>query len=136
MVKRAIVFAAAATVIVAMGASAAWAAPASVEAYYSRTYKTCMDGAVSTMETRDCVNAEHDDWDKALNQIYQTLMASRSPAEKIELRDDERVWLKREKATCDHAGDDEQGGSLQLVEIDMCYMDETIRRAVYLRGLH
>ncbi len=107
-----------------------------VEAYYSPTYNACMKAAVSTMETRDCISAEHDDWDKALNNIYQTLMASRTAPEKTELLHDERAWLKHRKIKCDHAGDDEEGGSLQLVEIDMCYLDETIRRAVFLRGLH
>ncbi len=90
----------------------------------------------STLPMRDCMGAEHDAWDKALNQVYQTLMTSRSPAEKTQLRDDERAWLKRTKHQCDHAGDDEAGGTLQGVEIDQCYLDETIRRTVYLRGLH
>ena len=47
----------------------------------------------------------------------------------------QRAWLKRTKHKCDHAGDDEQGGSLQGVEIDQCNLDETILRTVYLRGL-
>jgi uncharacterized protein YecT (DUF1311 family) len=121
----------------ALGAgNAAAAPPAKVDAYYSKTYAECMKTGVSTMEMRDCISAEHDQWDAALNQVYQTLMGSRSPAEKTQLRDDERAWLKHETAKCNHAGDDEQGGSLQNVEIDQCYLDETIRRAVYLRGLH
>jgi uncharacterized protein YecT (DUF1311 family) len=118
-------------------ATAALADPPSVDRYYSKTYNDCMnDAGGSTMPMRDCMGAEHDSWDKVLNQVYQTLMASRSAAEKIELRDDERAWLKRTKHSCDHAGDDEAGGTLQGVEIDQCYLDETIRRAVYLRGLH
>jgi uncharacterized protein YecT (DUF1311 family) len=110
---------------------------ASVDRYYSKTYTDCMDAAGgSTYPMRDCIGAEHAAWDNALNQIYQVLMTSRSPAEKLELRDDERAWLKATARKCRHAGDDEAGGSLQNVEIDMCFMDETIRRAVYLRGLH
>jgi uncharacterized protein YecT (DUF1311 family) len=120
----------------AFGGGLAAAAPAKVDAYYSKTYTECMKTGVSTMEMRDCISAEHDQWDAALNQIYQTLMASRTAPEKTQLRDDERTWLKQEQRKCDHAGDDEQGGSLQNVEIDQCYLDETIRRAVYLRGLH
>jgi uncharacterized protein YecT (DUF1311 family) len=113
------------------------ASAVSVEAYYSPTYKACMDEAAgSTYPTRDCIAAEHASWDKALNQIYRTLMQSRSPAEKTELRDDERGWLRRTKVKCDHAGDDEAGGTLQLVEVDQCFLDATIERAVYLRGLH
>jgi uncharacterized protein YecT (DUF1311 family) len=116
--------------------SPAVAAP-SAETYYSTTFNACMSAAGgSTYPMRDCIAAEHDDWDKALNQNYQTLMQSRSAAEKTELRDDERAWLRHTQAKCDHAGDDEAGGSLQLVEVDQCYLDETIERTVYLRGLH
>jgi len=113
------------------------AAAPKAETYYSKTYSACMDAAGgSTYPTRDCISAEHDDWDKALNQVYQAVMASRSAAEKIQLRNDERAWLKRSTAKCDHAGDDEAGGSLQSVEIDQCYLDQTILRTVHLRGLH
>jgi uncharacterized protein YecT (DUF1311 family) len=111
------------------------AAP-SAEAYYSKTYTACMAKGLSTAEMRDCQNAEYADWDKALNGVYQTVMASRSAAEKIQLRDDERAWLKRTKARCDHAGDSEAGGTLQPIEVQGCYLDETILRTVYLRGLH
>ena len=117
--------------------AAALADPPSVDRYYSKTYSACMDAAGgSTFPMRDCIGAEHDSWDKSLNQVYQALMASRAGAEKTELRDDERAWLKRTQHTCDHAGDDEAGGTLQAVEVDQCYLDETIRRTVYLRGLH
>jgi uncharacterized protein YecT (DUF1311 family) len=124
------------TALVAV-AAAAHADPPSVDRYYSKTYNDCMNEAAgSTMPMRDCIGAEHDAWDKSLNQVYQALMASRSAADKTQLRDDERAWLKRTKLECDHAGDDEAGGTLQNVEIDQCYLDETIRRTVYLRGLH
>ena len=104
--------------------------------YYSKTYNDCMNTAMATMETRDCIHAEYDAWDTSLNQGYQALMASRGAPEKLQLRDDERAWLKRTKVKCDHAGDDEAGGSLQFVEIDQCNLDQTILRTVYLRGLH
>ena len=123
--------------VLTMLSTVALAAAPSVDRYYSKTFNDCMNTAGgSTMPMRDCISDEHDAWDKTLNQVYQTLMASRSAAEKVQLRDDERAWLKRTKHQCDHAGDDEEGGTLQNVEIDQCYLDETIRRAVYLRGLH
>jgi len=107
-----------------------------VDHYYSKTYNDCMNEAGgSTLPMRQCMGDEHDAWDKQLNQVYQALMTSRPAPAKTQLRADERAWLKRTKHTCDHAGDDEAGGTLQGVEIDQCYMDETIRRTVYLRGL-
>ena len=105
--------------------------------YYSKAYNDCMNEASgSTLPMRQCMGDEHDAWDKQLNQVYQALMARRSEPAKTQLRDDERAWLKRTQHTCDHAGDDEAGGTLQGVEIDQCYLDETIRRTIYLRGLH
>ena len=113
----------------------AGAAP-KVDRYYSKTYNDCMEAAGgSTMPMRDCMAAEYQAWDKQLNAVYQALIASGAAPEKVKLRDDERAWLKRTKQKCDHAGDDEQGGSLQGVEIDQCNLDETILRTVYLRGL-
>jgi|SRR5579862_3547145 len=103
--------------------------------YYSATYKTCLNGAMSTLQMKDCIGDEYAAWDKQLNQTYQALMTRRAPADQVGLRDDERAWLKRTKHKCDHAGDGEQGGTLQGVEIDQCNLDETILRTVYLRGL-
>ena len=107
------------------------------EHFYSKAYNACMDVAGgSTLPMKECIGAEYETWDKQLNQTYQVLMARRPAADQARLRDDERAWLKRTKHKCDHAGDDEEGGSLQGVEIDQCNLDETILRTVYLRGLH
>jgi uncharacterized protein YecT (DUF1311 family) len=123
--------------VLAGAASAVLADSTSVDRYYSKTYNGCMNEASgSTLPMRQCMGDEHDAWDKQLNEVYQALMGSRSAAAKTQLRDDERAWLKRTQHSCDHAGDDEAGGTLQNVEIDQCYLDETIRRTVYLRGLH
>jgi len=104
--------------------------------YFSNTFSACMDAAGgSTPSMHDCFAAEYASWDKALNAVYQTRMASLDPVAKTQLRDEERAWLKRTKAKCEHAGDDEAGGSLQGIEIQSCYLNETILRTVYLRGL-
>jgi uncharacterized protein YecT (DUF1311 family) len=103
---------------------------------YSATYKTCQAGAMSTLQMKGCIADEYETWDKQLNQTYQASMARRAAAEQAKLREDERAWLKRTRHECDHAGDDEEGGTLQGVEIDQCNLDETIARTVYLRGLH
>jgi uncharacterized protein YecT (DUF1311 family) len=120
--------------VVALTPGLLQAAPAA-DTYYSKTFTACMAAAVSTYAMRDCQGAEYATWDKALNQVYQALIASRSPAEKTQLRNDERAWLRRTKASCDHAGDGEAGGTLQPIEVEACYLDQTILRTVYLRGL-
>ena len=110
--------------------------PPSVDLYYSKTYNDCMAAAGgSTYPTIDCIATEHDAWDKEMNRRYLALISAQAAPERTRLRDEQRAWLRREIARCDHAGDDEAGGSLQRVEINQCYLDETIRRTLYLRGL-
>jgi uncharacterized protein YecT (DUF1311 family) len=109
---------------------------AKADQHYSKAYTACQDKALSTNEIRGCISDEDGAWDKQLNTVYQALMALRSEAEKVKLRDDERAWLKRTAHKCDHAGDGEMGGTLQGVEIDQCNLDEKILRTFYLRGLH
>ena len=110
--------------------------PPNVDRYYSKTYNDCMAAAGgSTYPTIDCIASEHDIWDKEMNRLYLALISARSSPERTRLRDEQRAWLRRETARCDHAGDDEAGGSLQRVEINQCYLDETVRRTLYLRGL-
>ena len=112
------------------------AEPPNVDRYYSKTYNDCMGAAGgATYPTIDCMASEHDAWDKEMNRLYLALFSSRSGPERIRLRDEQRAWLRRETARCDRAGDDEAGGSLQRVEINQCYLDETLRRTLYLRGL-
>jgi uncharacterized protein YecT (DUF1311 family) len=125
------------SVISAAQAGSAAAAEPNLDRYYSKTYTACMDQASgSTAPMRDCISGEYGLWDKALNTAYQSLTASRAPAAKIQLRDDERAWLKRTDHKCDHAGDQDEGGTLQQVEIDQCNLEERIKRTLYLRGLH
>ena len=117
-----------------MVAGFALADPPSVDRYYSKTYTDCMaEAGGSTMPTRDCQNAETDRWDKELNGVYQQLLGKADAAGKAKLRDDERAWLKRITRKCDHAGDDEAGGSLQPIEVADCYLTEKILRTVELR---
>jgi len=111
------------------------AAQSKPDHYYSAAYNACLKGAMSTLQMKGCIADAYETWDKQLNQTYQALIARRAAPDQAKLRDDERGWLKRTKHKCDHAGDDEEGGTLQGVEIDQCNLDETILRTVYLRGL-
>jgi uncharacterized protein YecT (DUF1311 family) len=59
-------------------------------------------------------------------------MARLTPPQKAALRTSERAWLKVTKATCDHAGDDNEGGTLQAIEIDDCYVSQTAKWTDFL----
>ncbi len=113
------------------------AVPIKPDSHYTGTFNRCMAAAEgSTMPMRDCQGDELGRWDGWLNQLYRKLMTSRAPTASAGLRDSERAWLHRTRGKCDHAGDDEAGGSLQPIEVQGCYLDETIIRTVYLRSLH
>jgi uncharacterized protein YecT (DUF1311 family) len=96
----------------------------------SMTYDRCMSasGGVDP-EMRDCISAEYGRQDARLNQTYKTIMDRLSVAQKLTLRETERTWLRTTKNRCDHAGDDNEGGTLQLIEIADCYLSETAKRA-------
>lgn len=96
-------------------------------------FSRCMDRAGGvTVEMRTCMSAEHERWDKRLNGAYQRLMATLASDDRLRLRAEERAWLAERQRVCDHAGDDEAGGTLQAVEIDACHLDRTQKRAAEL----
>jgi uncharacterized protein YecT (DUF1311 family) len=127
-----------AAIVGLVAASAAAAAQGTIKpsTYYTETFNRCMAAAGgSTYPIRDCQSDELGRWDSWLNEVYRALMGTRSPVKKTELRGSERAWLHRTSRKCDHAGDDEAGGSLQPIEVQSCYLDETVIRTVYLRSL-
>jgi uncharacterized protein YecT (DUF1311 family) len=77
----------------------------------------------------DCINAEHERQDARLHQTYKAVLVGLSNDQKVRLREIERQWLKTTKTHCDHAGDDNEGGTLQTIEIVDCYLTETAKQA-------
>jgi len=82
-----------------------------------------------TVEIHDCISAEYDRQDTRLNETYKAIMAKLPAAEKIKLRETDRTWLKAVKNRCASAGDDNEGGTLQTLEIADCFLTETAKRA-------
>ena len=106
------------------------AAAGQTEPRLSPTYETCMNAAAGvTMEMHDCISAEYERQDARLNQTYKAVLTRLSGAQKTSLRDTERAWLRKTKMLCDHAGDDNEGGTLQAIEIADCQLTETAKRA-------
>jgi uncharacterized protein YecT (DUF1311 family) len=121
--------------IAAIAAPAVAADQSSVERYYSPSYHACMEGAGGVdPEMRSCISAEHERWDGDLNGAYSKVTASLPSGRKTDLRTEERAWLRHTDRVCSHAGDDNAGGSLQMIEVNECYLNETIRRTLYLRS--
>jgi uncharacterized protein YecT (DUF1311 family) len=51
------------------------------------------------------------------------------------LRQSEREWLTHRQKKCEHAGDAEAGGTLQKIEIETCFLEETADRSDTLERL-
>jgi uncharacterized protein YecT (DUF1311 family) len=101
----------------------------------SAAYSDCMDKSEGiTVNIRDCQGTEYQAQDARLNSAYRAVMAGLPPDRQAALRDEERSWVKTKKQTCDHAGDDDAGGTLQDVSISDCYMRETAKRANYIQA--
>jgi uncharacterized protein YecT (DUF1311 family) len=106
----------------------------SAEPTYSATYSGCIDaagGANSAMT--ECEQAERARWDAELNARYQLLMRRLPGARAQSLRDTQRAWIKTTRARCEHAGDENAGGTAQHLEIASCYMQETAKQVRVLR---
>jgi uncharacterized protein YecT (DUF1311 family) len=96
---------------------------------YSPTYSACMDesGGV-TMNMLDCTGSEIEQQDARLNQNYKTAMQALTPAQQIQLRDAQRLWIKFRDADCALLGS-LTGGSIDRINSASCFLDMTKQRA-------
>jgi uncharacterized protein YecT (DUF1311 family) len=102
----------------------------------TKTFNQCMDQhGNTTVEMQACIRAEYRHQDQRLNTDYRSLMAQLPSADRKQLRQSERTWLKQRQAKCEHAGDAEAGGTLQGVERGLCVVNETADRSVALERL-
>jgi uncharacterized protein YecT (DUF1311 family) len=100
------------------------------EPKFSETYNRCMGAAGgSDPGMTDCTDAELARQDARLNRTYKVVMTELSPDRQMKLRLEERAWLKATKSRCEHAGDENEGGTAQPLQILDCYLSETIKRA-------
>ncbi len=110
--------------------------PTEVERRYTPAYDACMThgdaGQGVTVAMRDCNDAELVRQDSALNVAYRQAMARRAPAQQAELRKQERLWIAHRDKICAPEVD---GGTAALLNSDGCYLDETIRRTIWLEKL-
>ncbi|WP_175887095.1 lysozyme inhibitor LprI family protein [Burkholderia contaminans] len=81
-----------------------------------------------TADIRNCLALKYEAADKRLNAVYKTKMANLDEQGKARLRNDERRWLKARDAACAESRQSDAGGTLGLVEVDSCFVNETERR--------
>ena len=101
----------------------------------SPAMQQCMRRAISTVDMRDCNSTEFARVDRLLNQRYQQLMATLSPADRNRLRVSERRWLATRNNRCNAEVAEEDGGTLGLIMFDGCALTELRRRTLWLRAL-
>ena len=83
--------------------------------------------AGSTPEMVECLMAQHAHWDKELTIAYQEAMRNAPPAQKKELRDAERAWIKYRDANCAYYAAGE--GTIARINAAACLRDMTRKRA-------
>ena len=107
-----------------------------IRARYSQDYKQCLatgDAANGvTIAIMDCNGFENDRQDARLNQAYRMVMARLSSQKKAVLRASERNWIVQRDLRCRRKSAVEEGGSLARIIYSDCFLEETIRRTIWL----
>jgi uncharacterized protein YecT (DUF1311 family) len=100
----------------------------------SAEYRRCMDtsgGVTSNM--RDCSETESLRLDARLNAVYRDAMSRLpTPAARNRLRALERRWVATRYRDCERNARSERGGTLWLIMMDGCGLDEDVRRIAWL----
>lgn len=123
-------------------AAAAGAAPAlaqtdrAVDARYTRAFSACLETGDAargvTSATMSCMGEENDRQDVRLNRAYKAAMKRLNSAKKARLRSSERAWIGQRDSTCKKAADEVGGGSASGLVYSNCFLDETIKRTIWL----
>jgi uncharacterized protein YecT (DUF1311 family) len=99
------------------------------DAPQTKQYATCMDKTgTTTAGMVDCASAETKRQDARLNIAYKALIADLSPARKTQLQEVQRTWIKFRDANCAFYVDPD-GGTLAVVDGNLCVMTSTTERA-------
>lgn len=96
---------------------------------YSTAYTACMDesGGV-TANMLDCIGTEIKQQDARLNQNYKAATLALMPAQQINLRDAQRLWIKFRDTDCALLGN-LTGGTIDGLNKASCFLDMTKKRA-------
>jgi uncharacterized protein YecT (DUF1311 family) len=99
----------------------------------SDAYVTCMaesGGVTSSM--RQCIGSEYQRVDVRLNASYKRTLARLNKPSQAKLRGEERSWLKTRLDKCERDLEQDKGGTIWLIEMDDCALQEVIRRTFWI----
>jgi uncharacterized protein YecT (DUF1311 family) len=80
-----------------------------------------------TSEILDCINAELNSQDAALNTNYKALTSQLTPSRRKTLLEAQRAWIRFRDTNCQFYADHD-GGSLGLIEANSCVLSMTASR--------
>ena len=107
-----------------------------VEAEYTPGLKACLHSGYAAKGVSaamgGCFNVELAAHDVRLNAAYRSAMAKRGPPEQVILRNAQRAWIKHRDASCEEV---RMGGTIDLVEVSSCRLEETVRRRIQLQSM-
>lgn len=101
---------------------------------YTKSYKPCMDKAVSTQDMIECADKEYLEQDKRLNAAYKALLSRQTPNRASQLLDLQRLWIKYRDANCKFYYDPD-GGSIARILANDCMLTTTKDRANELQSM-
>ncbi len=78
-----------------------------------------------------CVNAELRVQDERMNTAYRSAMARLDAVGRAQLRSEQRAWIRQRDSGC---AENRTGGTIDMVDIPSCLLDETIRRRLVLEA--
>lgn len=87
-----------------------------------------------TLDINECSNRKYAAADKELNNIYKQKMASLDESRKAALKKEQVAWVKEKESKCPKAGKEVEGGTLETVMINDCYVQMTEKRVEYLKN--
>jgi uncharacterized protein YecT (DUF1311 family) len=126
-----------APVMVQQGSYAQFELPeADVEARLSPQYQSCMERAQGTGEMRLCSTAEQRRLTPLMESAFRNAIGRNSnPAVRERLRAEQAAWFQRgRQAHCQRElrESGEEGGSMGLLVLDSCALNELVRRTIWL----
>ncbi len=102
----------------------------------SPTYTKCLDKSDGvTALVRECIGAEYQRIDVRLNMSYKRTLAKLGKAGQDELRRQERSWLKTRMQDCESDLEGDKGGTIWLIEMDDCALQEVVRRTLWIEQI-
>ena len=107
-----------------------------VEQRYSPAYQRCLDAPAgqTTAGMVQCISAEIQVQDAALNRAYQKTMAGLNGQQRTNLQKAQRAWIAFREADCGAVYDPDAWGSISRINSGTCVLRMTVERTIYLEG--